>query len=251
MSRPKSAEAALAHNVFDSSARPRGEASALRRGDFSDPLSWPACVNVQAVLVTESSDPLWSLASLREPGYDRARLRRVGDRADGKRVTFIGFNPRQQAPAVWLNDDEAPCQAMLFRAPPPPPEVPVTGVATTTPDLSIVQRIQRVSDTTYNVERSLVESALGDTSQFLRSVRVVPEVKDGKTVGLRLFGIRPESLLSSLGVRNGDRLESINGFELAKPEKALEAYARLRGASQLRLRLTRASAPLELSVNVI
>lgn len=52
-------------------------------------------------------------------------------------------------------------------------------------------------------------------------------------------------------MRNGDRLESINGFEVASPEKALEAYARLRTAAQLRLRLVRAGAPVELTVNVI
>ena len=85
---------------------------------------------------------------------------------------------------------------------------------------------------------------------LLRSVRVVPEVQDGAVVGLRLFGIRPGSLLDSIGLRSGDRLESINGFSLASPEKALEAYARLQRAERLNVRLQRKGAPVELTLNV-
>jgi general secretion pathway protein C len=50
---------------------------------------------------------------------------------------------------------------------------------------------------------------------------------------------RPDSLFGALGLENGDALESINGFEIANPEKALEAYARLRSAERLTMSLTR------------
>ncbi len=232
----------VVRNVFDSTARPLDAAPSRPRTDFSDPLAWPVCDDVRAVLVTESSDPWWSLASLRDSSNPQARVRRVGDGAGGKRVAFIGFNPRQQAPAVWLEDGEAPCQAMLFRES-VPASTPVAEPSS--------PGVEKLSDTERNVARSVVESTLADAPQLLRAVRVVPEMRDGRTVGLRLFGIRPGTLLASLGVRNGDRLESINGFEVANPEKALEAYARLRSAQQLRLRLTRACAPLELSLNII
>jgi general secretion pathway protein C len=86
---------------------------------------------------------------------------------------------------------------------------------------------------------------------LLQSVRVVPEQMNGKVVGLRLFGIRPASLLGTLGLKNGDRLESINGFDVTNPEKALEAYARLRTAPHLQLRLVRSGRPLEVDLNII
>lgn len=86
---------------------------------------------------------------------------------------------------------------------------------------------------------------------LLQSVRVVPEQMNGKVVRLRLFGIRPASLLGTLGLKNGDRLESINGFDVTNPEKALEAYARLRTAPHLQLRLVRSGRPLEVDLNII
>jgi general secretion pathway protein C len=186
----------------------------------SDPLSWPPCEGVQVLIVSESQDPTWSLTTLRETGQTRARLRRVGDDVAGKQVAFIGYNPKRQAPAVWLEGRGTSCQSMLFYEPP---------------------QIAHAAPQTKPLDAPL---------SLVRSLRVVPEQKDGKTIGLRLFGIRPSSLLDSLGLKNGDRLESINGFSVASPEKALEAYARLRTASRLNVRLSRTGKPVDLSLNI-
>ena len=55
----------------------------------------------------------------------------------------------------------------------------------------------------------------------MREARIVPEQENGKVVGIRMFGIRPDTLLGMLGMENGDRLQTINGFDMASPEKAL------------------------------
>ena len=94
----------------------------------------------------------------------------------------------------------------------------------------IADKIQKISETEFQVDRSVVDKILENQAQLMRSARIVPEQKDGKIVGIRLFGIRPDTLLGTLGLQNGDRLEQINGFDMASPEKALEAYARLRTA---------------------
>ena len=65
-----------------------------------------------------------------------------------------------------------------------------------------------------------------------------------------LFGIRPDTLLGKLGLQNGDRLEAINGFEMASPEKALEAYARLRTADSLAVKVTRRGAPVTIDFKI-
>ena len=46
------------------------------------------------------------------------------------------------------------------------------------------------------------------------------------------------------------RLQQINGFDMASPEKALEAYARLRTADHLTVQLNRRGAPLNLDFNI-
>ena len=66
-----------------------------------------------------------------------------------------------------------------------------------------------------------------------------------------LFGSGPpDSLLATLGLKSGDRLETINGFSVANPEQALQAYARLRTAEHLRVRVVRAGQPLGIDLHI-
>jgi general secretion pathway protein C len=265
----------LARNPFDSVTGPLDRTplsvtvpeAAKASLDLSDPLSAPECADVVVNIVSESPDPEWSVAQLKGPGDTEAATRRVGDLVGtGKlKVAYIGFNSVKASPAVWLLNDEHVCQALLFSEksatanaetpPPPPPDEEAArarrtrrgaGAASGAPAVpsEIADKIQKVSETEFNVDRSVIDSVLENQAQLMRSARIVPEQKDGKTVGIRLFGIRQDTLLGTLGMQNGDRLEQINGFDMASPEKALEAYARLRTATSLTVQLTRRGKPL-------
>jgi general secretion pathway protein C len=64
------------------------------------------------------------------------------------------------------------------------------------------------------------------------------------------LNIRPDTLLGTLGMENGDRLQQINGFDMTSPEKALEAYARLRTADKLTVQVTRRGQLTNLDYNI-
>lgn len=269
-SRPaKSAQPLLERNPFDSvtgplTGRPIEPVSLPEpKADLSDPLSAPHCDDMTLMIVTESTDPTWSVAAIQGPGEPSPRMRRVGDDVAGKEVAFIGFNPREASPAVWFSTPSEICQALLFTSGPEPgpspsphptanvrtPRPPPSRGPTKLPD-DIKDKIQRVSDNEFNVDRSVVDQILENQAELMRSARIVPEQKDGKVVGIRLFGIRPDTLLGSLGLQNGDRLESINGFNMASPEKALEAYARLRTASNLNVKISRRGQSMSIDYRI-
>jgi general secretion pathway protein C len=260
------AEAIIHRNPFDSVTGPL-DAEKLdvpvpskSPVDNSDPLSAPACDSPTVFIVTESTDPLWSVAALQAPGEPRPRMHRVGDDVGGKKVEFIGYNPREATPSVWLSSGSTLCQAMLFKTQPVLPAAPVAAAAAPPPPppssgpspvpADIASKIQKISDTEFNIDRSVVDKILENQAELMKSARIVPETKDGKVLGIRLFGIRPETLLGTLGLQNGDRLESINGFNMGSPEKALEAYARLRTASQLDVSVNRRGATVAITHHI-
>jgi general secretion pathway protein C len=267
---PRTAEPIIDRNPFDSvtgSLHPKPEEVVPPQTlDLSDPLSAPACEGLNALIVTESNDPLWSVAALQASGEQVPRMRRAGDEVGGKKIVFIGWNPRDVTPAVWLSGGGQLCQAQLFRvagapaaaapvpvvsAPPAevtPPPTPGRGPTPLPPE--IAAKIQKVSDTEFHLDRSVVDKILEDQTELMRSARIVPEQKDGKVVGVRLFGIRPDTLLGKLGLQNGDRLETINGYNMASPEKALEAYARLRTANGLSVKVNRRGSPVGIQYNI-
>jgi general secretion pathway protein C len=269
-------DAILARNPFDSVTGPLDrtpvsvEVPDVRRElDLSDPLSAPECADVVLNIVSESLDPEWSLAQLKGPGDADASTRRVGDEVGKLKVAYIGFNASKASPAVWLVGDDSVCQALLFSekesapegaeaaaSPPvasaPPADDSARRARRGAPQVpaEISDKIQKVSETEFNVDRSVIDNVLENQATLMRSARIVPEQKDGKTVGIRLFGIRSDTLLGTLGMQNGDRLEKINGFDMASPEKALEAYARLRTATSLTVQVTRRGKPLTIEYQI-
>lgn len=250
--RPR-ATAILERNPFDSVTGPLNAQSVElptveRPVEVNEPLTAPACDGVKVHIVTESTDPLWSFAAIQGPGESHPALRRVGDSVGDRKVAYIGFNPLQASPAVWFEGGPL-CQTLMFGEQPPPraaaapqpttdaPTPPSGGPGAVDPDIK--NRIQKVSDSEFNVDRGVVDKILENQAELMKSARIVPEQKDGQVVGIRLFGVRPDTLLGTLGLQNGDRLESINGFEMGSPEKALEAYARLRTASNMSVKVNR------------
>ena len=107
-------------------------------------------------------------------------------------------------------------------------------------------KIQKVSETEFSIDHSVVDEIMENQGTLMRSARIVPEQQNGETVGIRLFGIRPDTLLGTLGLQNGDRLEEINGFKMGSPEQALEAYARLRTAGSLKIQINRRGKTMNL-----
>lgn len=99
--------------------------------------------------------------------------------------------------------------------------------------------IQKTGEHAYNIQRSTLESVLGNMNMLSRSARIVPEIRDGKAAGFRLYSVRPDGPFAKIGMQNGDVIASINGLEITSPEKALEVYAKLKSASHLSVGLER------------
>ncbi|MBM4360311.1 MAG: general secretion pathway protein GspC, partial [Deltaproteobacteria bacterium] len=128
----------------------------------------------------------------------------------------------------------------------PPPATPGNGGLS--PELAA--KIHKVSDTEFNVDRSVIDEILENQAELMKTARIVPDKQGDKVMGIRLFGIRSGTLLSTLGLKNGDRLESINGFDMSDPQKALEAYGRLRTADALKVKLNRGGSPLNIDFKI-
>ncbi|MDC0740248.1 type II secretion system protein GspC [Polyangium mundeleinium] len=221
--------------------------------DNSDPYNDPVCDVGKVLLITQSEDPDWSFAAI--AGSDgKAQLRRRGDDVSGHQIYWIGWD------RVWLMSGSSRCQMQVHGE--PPKKIAAAPSASTTPDApkpkgkgkgvpkDIADKIHKVSENQFDIERSVVDQILENQAELMRSARIVPEKEGDKVVGIRLFGVRPESLLGTLGLENGDRLQSINGFEMSDPQKALEAYARLRTADKLQVSVNRRGKPMNIDFNI-
>lgn len=113
---------------------------------------------------------------------------------------------------------------------------PVAGTITRE-DLD--RHVRWIAPQAWELDRELVDRMIASTATLHPSVRVIPHEERGRVVGVRLFGVRRDSVLGRLGVQNGDTLLEVNGVSMASPEGALGLYARVHSTDALFVRLSR------------
>jgi general secretion pathway protein C len=233
--RVTSGQAILDRNVFDSAARP----AAVVATDVvdGDPQRVPICEGVRAIVTVRAEKPDASFAALDVGG--KRHLRRRGGEVDDLRLVYVGDD------RVWLARGETLCQAPLFAAPAPKTEAkPEPKAASTgTPfEKEIAKQIEKTGPTSYAIDRGAVSRLLEAQTELMKTP-LVPEKE-----GYRLKSVKPGSVLASLGLESGDRLESIDNVSVTSPEGMMQAYARLSTGtlSHLTIHVNRGGRPVNL-----
>jgi general secretion pathway protein C len=256
---PPSAAPILARNAFDSVTGPLDgsapeppppatnddENAAAEPGD---PTAEPKCDFGRVVIIMASDDPVWSFASVQSNGEPKPKNVRIDQVVGEHRLVELAWN------RAHFEKDGKRCQMKMGdkSAAPAPKAAPAPRrrrrrrrKSPVLPE-SLRNKITKISDTEYKIERSVVDEVLEKQAQLMRYTRLRPIKSGDKVTGLRVSRVRPGTLLDALGVKNGDELRTINGFELTNPQRALEAYGRLRTANSLSLQVMREGKPVNI-----
>ena len=102
-----------------------------------------------------------------------------------------------------------------------------------------VEKGVRCTGNACEVDKSLIDKFLQNTTALATSARFVPSSKDGKPNGFKVYAIRPGSVFAKIGMQNADLVKAINGLDMATPDRAFEAYTKLKSASHLTMQLER------------
>ena len=110
--------------------------------------------------------------------------------------------------------------------------------------------IAKVSETEYTIEQEEINDVMGNLSKVATQARIVPSFKNGKPNGFKLFSIKPGSLYTKIGLRNGDVVQRINGYDMDSPDKALEVYQKLQDSKSITVEIQRRGKPMTMSYSI-
>ena len=257
---PSDAKPILERNAFDSVTGPLAGLPPIdspklpeevKKPTGEPSIDTPACDFGRVTLIAATSDPARSHATIVAGG--KAEKRIIGDEVNGHAVEQLTWN------RVYLAKEGTRCQMKLGdkshkakKATPArkPKRRRRRRARSTKLPAELANKIQRISATEFKIERSVVDEILDKQAELMRFTRLRPIKTGDKVSGLRVSRVRKGSLLATLGINNGDQLQTINGFELTNPQKALEAYGRLRTADSLKLQVLRAGKPVTIEFQI-
>jgi general secretion pathway protein C len=226
---PRSADAILARNPFDSVTGPLlGALPSSPAAVSTDPTA--ACDGVRVVSIVAADDPDWSLVVLDVRGERGPILRRRGG-------PILAIAPDR----VLLERDGTPCVARIFAAPgaPPPPS-----------PAAVARGIVRTGTDSFLLDRGARDALIDGAGDLIRSVMVRPEKQGDDVVGLRIAALKPGTALDALGVHAGDVLVSLDGIPLTSPDRMLQAYARIRTEQRISVVVLRDGRQLQMDYEV-
>lgn len=123
------------------------------------------------------------------------------------------------------------------------PEKPTSRTASTTSTTEAAKGeggIEQLSETSFVVDRSLLEKHLSDLDGLSRLGRaLLHRGSDGEFDGYRLSAIRRGTVVDQLGIKNGDIIHSVNGQALNSVQGAMSAYQNLMNESSFTFEVTR------------
>jgi general secretion pathway protein C len=203
-----------AKNIFVSAK----EAAMISKQDETAGLQ-PTSLNL-ILLGTVSSFQGKDYAVIEEGPGKKQGLYKVGDTIQGaeiKRILRQKVVLRVGNTDEVLSMDEKP-QADVLQAKDTPP----------------ARRSDRIS-----LRHSDLERSMGNIGMLLSQARIQPHFKGGKADGFRLTQIKPNSLFTKMGFRNGDIVHSINNRSIRTTDDMVAFYQNLRSGQDIVLEITR------------
>jgi len=100
------------------------------------------------------------------------------------------------------------------------------------------------------LKRSQIESSIKDVNTLMKQIRIRPHFRNGKPDGLRLTGIRPNSIFYNMGLKSGDIVTAVNSNKIESVDDALKLYQSLQSSSNVRLQIKRRGRQKTINYNV-
>lgn len=98
---------------------------------------------------------------------------------------------------------------------PPSPAAAPPGV-----DANLANRVRRLADNRYLVDRNEMQQAARNPAQLFQQARILPKWENGQMVGVQLNAIQAGSLFEQIGIQSGDTVTMMNGVRVDSPENS-------------------------------
>ena len=95
------------------------------------------------------------------------------------------------------------------------------------------------SDRTISLDRATISKSLENITELLSQVRIRPHYKNGQPDGLLLSQVKPNTVFTKLGLRNGDIIQGVDGNSVENADDVMDFYDEIKSGSSVSLDIMR------------
>ena len=110
---------------------------------------------------------------------------------------------------------------------------------TSAPERASRTRRRPAAGSSIRLDREELESQMANLNELMQQVRIRPFMEGKRPAGFLVSNIKPGSLFSKMGLRNGDVIQGVNGENITTPDQAVELYESLMEGGDIALEIKR------------
>jgi len=203
----------------------------------------PEKIDVETLKQTKLNLKLWGTvtgsaeapyAVIEEKGKRKQNLFRVGDVVQNASIKII--LREKVVLAVDGKDEVLEMEKVSART---SSKRPLATRGPGAPGSAPVQTRAKSGERQIALNRGEMETAMQNVNELMRRVRIRPHFSNGKPDGLSFTGIRPNSILRKMGLRNGDVITSVNEQSVENVTDAAGLFQQFSDADGLSLKIKR------------
>ena len=167
-----------------------------------------------------------ALADIQDVQSKMENLYHIGDTIQGAQVEEIA----RGRVILLVNGKREVLEMAVSSAAGEPATAEAPKPATTGPVPSIHEVVKVNSPNDFQINKQNFITRVGRMEAVLKTVKLEPNVVDGKTQGMRITGLSDDvgAMASLANLQNGDVIQSINGQDLTSPQKTFQVLQKAR-----------------------
>lgn len=112
--------------------------------------------------------------------------------------------------------------------------------------------IRKIGEFSYEIDQSELDKSLSNMARLMTEAKALPKTDaSGNVIGFEIVYMKSGSLFEKIGIKKGDVLTRVNGYDLASLEKALELFSKLRSSDRFNIDIKRVDRPVTLDYSVV
>jgi len=112
----------------------------------------------------------------------------------------------------------------------------------------LMDGVKQTGPNSWEAPAGMREDVLGRLNEVAMEGRWLPYFENGKIAGFKLAQTVSNSAFEKIGLKSGDIIKSVNGYDISSPDKMLEVFTKLREARDFSVDIQRGDAKAKTSL---
>ena len=118
------------------------------------------------------------------------------------------------------------------------------------PSDPLASTVHKVDDTHVTMPAATADQLVAPSAPYVKAVRGFSSYSSGVARGVRIYAVRPDTIMEAIGLRNGDVVRGVNGDDISSIDELATKLASTRASDAWTIDIERRHVAMQLTISI-